>query len=147
MMSAKPSKVALRDDTQQYAQLMTNIDSIVWEMDARTYQFSFVSRQAEPLLGYPVSQWLTPGFWVDHLHPDDRDCVLKNCLRVTHDQRSLDLEYRMTAADGRTVWLRNSVTAIVQADEVTQLRGVMVDITDHKRPEQTLRASEARFRV
>jgi PAS domain S-box-containing protein len=147
MMSTTPSKVALLDDTQQYEQLITNIDSIVWEMDVRTYQFTFVSQQAEPLLGYPLSQWLTPGFWVDHLDPDDRDCVLENCLRVTRDQRSLDLEYRMTAADGRTVWLRNSVTAIMQADEVTQLRGVMVDMTDHKRPEQTLRASEARFRV
>ena len=146
-MSITPSKVTFLEGAQRYEQLMANIDSIVWEMDVRTFQFTFVSQQAEPLLGYPLSQWLTPGFWVDHLHPDDRDWVLENCLRVTRDQRSRHLDYRMTATDGRTVWLRNSMTAVVQADEVTQLRGVIVDITDHKRTEQTLRASEARFRA
>ena len=34
------------------------IDSIVWEIDARTFQFSFVSKKAERLLGYPVERWL-----------------------------------------------------------------------------------------
>jgi hypothetical protein len=35
MMSTTPSKLALLEDTQQYEQLTTNIDSIVWEMDVR----------------------------------------------------------------------------------------------------------------
>jgi two-component system, cell cycle sensor histidine kinase and response regulator CckA len=147
MTSATPNKVALPDDPQQCEQSMANIDSIIWEMDAPTFQFTFVSQQAEPLLGYALSQWLTPRFWVDHLHPDDREWVVETYLRGTRDKRSLHLEYRMTAADGRTVWLRNSVTTVVEPGEVTQLRGVIVDITDYKRTEQILRASEARFRA
>jgi PAS domain S-box-containing protein len=132
-----------RDARQQYEQLVASIDGIVWEADAQTYRFTFVSRQAEQLLGYPLEQWLTPGFWVDHLHPDDRDWALKFWLRATREKRGDVLEYRMTAADGRTVWLRDVVHVDAEGDVATKLRGVMVDVTERKRVEAALRQREA----
>lgn len=66
-------ELALRRSERRYAELIDSLDSIVWEADARTFRFTFVSRQAERLLGYPVERWLTePEFWITHLHPDDR---------------------------------------------------------------------------
>jgi PAS domain-containing protein len=56
------------------------------------------------------------------------------------------LEYRIMAADGRTVWLRDMVTVVVEHKQAVTLRGVMVDITQRKRAEETLRESEERFR-
>jgi len=36
-------------------------------------RFTFVSNQAERLLGYPIADWLgQPDFWSDHIHPGDR---------------------------------------------------------------------------
>ena len=52
--------------------LVQSIDGIVWEADARTLRFTFVSAQAERLLGFPVADWSEPDFWVKHLHPDAR---------------------------------------------------------------------------
>ena len=40
---------------QNLAELIGTIDGIVWEADAATFRFTFVSAQAERLLGYPVS--------------------------------------------------------------------------------------------
>jgi PAS domain S-box-containing protein len=131
------------DAQQQYEQLVASINGIVWEVDAQTFLFTFVSRQAERLLGYPLEQWRTPGFWVDHLHPEDRDWALECCLRATCEKRSHECEYRMIAADGRTVWLRNVVSVAVEEDVATKLRGVMIDITERKRVEAALRQREA----
>ena len=127
-------------DGSHYAELVASVDGIVWELDARSQQFTFVSNQAERLLGYPRQEWYRPGFWVDHLHPDDRLWASQFCERATAERRNHDFEYRMIAADGRTVWLRDIVNVMVDAGHVTRLRGVMVDITEQKRAEEAQRA-------
>jgi CHASE1-domain containing sensor protein len=105
------SEERLRQSEQQVAGLVNHVDGIVWEVDARTLTFNFVSRQAERLLGYPLNCWLDePTFWQDHLHPDDREASIEYCLSSTRRGEPHDFEYRMIAADGRVVWLRDLVT-------------------------------------
>lgn len=132
---------------KRYEQLVATVDGIVWEADARTFQFTFVSQQAERLLGYPVSQWLEePDFWSNHLHPDDRQAAVQFCLEATKACQNHDFEYRMIAQDGRVVWLRDIVTLVIENGVPVTLRGIMVDITHQKKAEESLRASEARYR-
>src|SRR5215813_5101484 len=58
---------------QRFADLVNSVEGIVWKADTETFQFLFVSQQAERILGYPTERWLNePTFWKDHLHPDDR---------------------------------------------------------------------------
>ena len=118
----------------RFRDLVDSVDGIVWEADATTLQFSFVNRQAERILGYPSERWLSdPTFWEDHLHPEDRAWVLR-------DKRDHDLEYRMIAADGRVVWIRDHISAGLDGDRPTRRRGVMVDITELKRAEEDRQA-------
>src|ERR1041385_9158751 len=124
-----------RSPRQRYEQLVASIDGIVWEADAQTFQFTFVSEQAERLLGYPLERGLGPGFWADHLHPDDRDRTVELCRRATRQLRKHDFEYRMIAADGRVVWLRDIVTVAAKGGVPVDLCGVMVDITERKQAE------------
>jgi PAS domain S-box-containing protein len=132
----------------QYEALVASLDGIVWEADAATFQFSFVSQQAERLLGYPVAQWLAePNFWKDHLHPEDREWAVALCVAATQQQSAHDLEYRMLAADGRAVWLRDLVSVVVENDRATTLRGIMVDISRRKETEAALRESQERLHL
>ncbi len=147
-MSNQPNGTSRRRDAQQqYQQLVASIDGIVWEADARTFQFTFVSQQAERLLGYPLDEWFTPGFWAEHIHPEDRAWAVEFCLRATREKRKHDFEYRMLAADGRTVWLRDIVSVAVEGGEAATLRGIMVDVTEQKRTEQALVESEELYRL
>src|SRR3989454_3545355 len=124
----------------RFGDLVNSVEGIVWEADATTLQFSFVSNQAERILGYPVERWLSdPTFWKDHLHPEDREWALPFCEKATGEKRDEDFEYRMIAADGSVVWLRNLMTVVREGDRPAQLRGVMVDITERKRTEQNRR--------
>jgi len=129
----------VRERTGRFRDLVNSVEGIVWEADAATFQFSFVSDQAERILGYPVERWLSePTFWKDHIHPHDREWAVPFCERATGENRDHDFEYRMIAADGRTVWLHDLVTVVVDDGRATQLRGVMVDITGRKHAETAL---------
>lgn len=65
-------------DSQQILDLVDNLDAIVWEAEAGTMAFTFVGGRAEAILGYPIRKWLEePGFWGKHIHPQDRERVVR----------------------------------------------------------------------
>jgi two-component system, LuxR family, sensor kinase FixL len=124
----------------RFRDLVNSIEGIVWEADAVTFKFLFVSKQAERILGYPIKRWLSEAtFWKDHIHPDDREWAVNFCVTATAEKRDHDFEYRMIAAEGQIVWLRDLVTVVVEGDRATRIRGVMVDITQRKQADEALR--------
>lgn len=140
----KRAEGALQASNRQYRELVDSIDGIVWEMDVKSFRFTFVSQRAERLLGYPAARWLhEPAFWQDHLHPDDRSWALEFCEKATREMRNHEFPYRFIAADGRIVWLRDLVTVIVEDGVPVKLRGVMLDITQQKGAEDKLRTLHA----
>jgi len=143
----KRADAALRHSQEAYAELVNTVNGIVWEADANTFEFSFVSQQAEHFLGYPVERWINePTFWKDHIHPDDQTWAVDYCITCTREKKAHEFEYRMIAADEQIVWLRDIVTVIVENDQPVTLRGIMVDITAQKQAKETLRLSEERFK-
>src|SRR5262249_43908665 len=109
---------------------------IPWEADALTWRFTYVGPQAVEVLGYPLEAWDEPDFWAQHIHPDDREGVLGFCREASERRLEYDLEYRMVAADGRTVWLHDVVTVLHDAGESNQHRGFLLDITDHRHAQE-----------
>ena len=125
----------------QYEGLVNSIDGIVWEVDAQTFQFTFVSKQAQELLGYATSEWITQhDFWSKHIHPDDREWAVTFCEDAIRRNEDYEFEYRMIAADGHQVWLKDIVAVISENGHPVTLRGVMIDITKRKRLEEHLEA-------
>jgi PAS domain S-box-containing protein len=144
----KPKESAFRNIETSFSDLVNSLNAIVWRADVRTFRTTFVSRQAEKMLGYPIHCWLdTPTFWVDHIYPEDTERVLAFSAQAVAEKRNHNFEYRMIASDGSIIWLRNIVTVIVVNNEPAELLGVSVDVTDFKRMEESLRDSEERLRM
>lgn len=135
----KKAEQEIRQSKERYHTLMNSVDGIVWEADTETFAFSFVSEKAERLLGYPIERWINePDFWKEHIYEDDRTWAVNYCALCTREGKSHQFEYRMIAADGRIVWLKDIVAVIVENDRPVRLSGIMVDITETKKMEAVL---------
>jgi PAS domain S-box-containing protein len=143
------SRNALFEAEKEVRDLVGSLDAIVWQANASTLQATYVSDGAERLLGYPTDQWRSQkGFWHDYVHPDDRQRVLVSMKSAVQSGRTVSLEYRMMAADGRIHWVRDYV---YPGGNLTarsnRLRGVTVDVTESRYAHEALLESEQRFRT
>jgi PAS domain S-box-containing protein len=131
----------LRKKTQSEERLQGMFDStdgILWEADANTFVFTYISPSAERLLGYSTDEWLQPGFWVDHIHPDNRNWAVEYCQQQTQCGLAHDFDYKFICKDGSTIWLRDIVSVIKEEGKPRWLRGLMIDISAQKLLEQKL---------
>jgi PAS domain S-box-containing protein len=123
-----------------YQRLMETTQAIPWEMDPASWCFTHMGPQIVALLGYPLEQWYTDNFWLDHLHPDDRSWAPTFCKQAAAKGQDHELEYRMLAADGRSVWIRDVVSVVVEADGSRKLQGFLFDISQRKHVEGAMQA-------
>ena len=133
------SRLQVRQSQWQYQELVESLEGIIWRADVATLEYSYVSEQAETILGYPVDRWLHQASFRDtYLHPEDRLKVISAYQQAAQDRERHRLEYRMIAADGREVWFHDCVHSVLEDGHGTELVGVMVDITDRKNAETAL---------
>ena len=108
----------LQASQRSYEDLVNTIDGLVWEQE----------------------RWLRePGFWLSRVHPDDRTSAVSYWEAVVARRGSGESQYRMLAADGRTIWVRDHYSVLVDRDQAVTLRGVLVDISSMKRTEEFTR--------
>lgn len=128
--------------------LLGMLNVIVWELDAATFQCVMVSQRAQTMLGYGAEQWqAAPQSWVALVHPADRARVLACCAAAVSSGHDQTIEYRMCAADGRTLSFRVTLHLLrSDAGAPARLQGVMLDLTERKQLAAALHESETRFR-
>jgi PAS domain S-box-containing protein len=125
--------LALDRSQQKMEALVHSIDGVVWECTPDTFQFTFVSRQSERLLGYTPDQWLAePTFWQAHIHPEDRQRAVETCHQAVAQGAPYHYDYRMLAADGRVVWIRESGSLLLDKGHPVAIRGLFQDISAQK---------------
>ncbi len=140
----KQQREALRRSAQASAKrfydLVQGLDAIVWEYDVLEQQFSFVSQQAESILGHRVEQWRDDKNFLSNLiHPDDRRRAMEIYSKVLERLESQESIYRARHAEGHYVWIRDTIRVVRDGQaRPIQLRGVMVDVTAHKEAEERL---------
>ncbi|MFQ5989544.1 MAG: PAS domain S-box protein, partial [Candidatus Methylomirabilales bacterium] len=134
----------LHESREHFRRLVETINVIPWEADLETWRFTYVGPQAVRILDYPLERWFGDDFWVDHIHPEDREYAVNFCLEASSHRDGFEFEYRMVAADGRVVWLRDLVTVVSGETGKKMLRGFMIDITERKRLEKEILEVSAR---
>lgn len=115
----------------RYLDLIDDLDAIVWERDAATLQFTYVNRRGEEILGFSAKQWIeNPDFWARRVHPEDRELALAFHRAAAAQGSAHECEYRVVAADGHIVWLREIITPVRDASgKPARLRGLMLEVT------------------
>ena len=137
--------VSLRDVTKRHQheerlrQAEAKYRTLVEQLPLATYvnsiglplRTTYMSPQIERMLGYPVSKWLEPDFFVSVLHEEDRERVSAEVTRTHETGETFRMEYRVKAADGRIVWVLDETVAVRDAEyHPIMLQGCLVDVTD-----------------
>jgi PAS domain S-box-containing protein len=143
----KQAEERLRESEENFRRLVESTAAVIWEANIETWLFTYVGPQAVKLLGYPLEHWYEKDFWVSHIHPDDRERAIDTCLTMSQTAEEFEFEYRMIRASGDIVWVHDIVNCQHHNGKPKQLRGLMLDITERKHSEQTIRESEERFRT
>ena len=101
----------------------------------------YVSPRVEQVFGYSQADWRTRGYFETVVHPDDRERVMTfAAAESTPSSGRYSIEYRVIAADGRVVWVRDDHWVVRNTDgSPRHIQGFMLDIT-----EQTLAGAEVR---
>ncbi|MGE0274289.1 MAG: PAS domain S-box protein [Nitrospiraceae bacterium] len=119
----------------------------LWEVDLRTGRLSWSDAYYE-LFGLDRGTRPALGDWLARVHPDDREIMRARHDQIMTDRQDHDLEYRMQLPDGTVRWVQRK--GQIDRDEQgrpVRLSGITFDITERKRGEETLRASEERWQL
>jgi PAS domain S-box-containing protein len=131
---------------RQLAQTCEFVGAILWRAEPGTLRFSYVSAQAQVILGYWLERWMDEtNFWKKHLLPADRERVASVCEKIFGERRKRDFEFRMISAHGQIVWFHAAADVTEEHGRPPQLVGVMNDITELKRAEERIRELTSRL--
>ncbi len=140
---------ALRESHRRFELLLSATSAITYSARAGgDFGATYISPNVRDVLGWDSREFLADSaFWIDHLHPDDRASILSESVKLL-TSGSNQTEYRFLHRDGSYRWM-HSAARVVRDDAGTPIEivGYMIDVTDHKRAEESLRRSEANFRV
>jgi hypothetical protein len=115
------------------SEILDNVDAAVWTVALAAMKFTSVNRHAEQLLGYSPEHWKEASFWMDRVHPADRDWVAQSYQRAIDREEAHVCEFRAVAADGRIVWLRERARVVADSEgRPSGLIGVSIDVTERR---------------
>lgn len=136
---------ALRDSEYRFRNLnqqlpvgvfLVDIEGRCQYVNERWCQISGLT--AEQAVGMP---------WMRFVHPDEREQVLRDWRTAVEQESGFAADHRFRGPSGRVAWLSTHIVPLRdRASRIVSYLGVNVDIAGFKRTEETLRASETRFR-
>jgi PAS domain S-box-containing protein len=139
---------SVRESQERFRQLAEHIREVFWMTDATKQHMLYISSGYEEIWGRSCeSLYASPQSWLDAIHPDDRARVLD---AVTHKQAAgtYNEQYRILRSDGAIRWICDRAFPIRNSSGIVyRIVGFAEDITDHKRVQESLRASEERLEL
>jgi PAS domain S-box-containing protein len=136
--------------TDRFGLAVAAVDGLVYDVDIATGTV-VRSDGLFRLFGYdPEAAEGTVAWWEERIHPDDRTVCFASARQALADpsQAQYEVEYRLRHRDGHDVLVSDRALILRDEDgQAVRLVGTMCDITQRRRMEEALRASEERHRI
>lgn len=136
------SEHALRESEERFRQLAENINEVFWMTDPNRGTILYISPAYETIWGRTCqSLYATPRNWMDAVHPEDRERMIKVAARQT--QGGYHEIYRIIRPDGTLRWVRDRAFPIRDAGgQVYRMVGTAEDITERRQLEEQFRQAQ-----
>jgi PAS domain S-box-containing protein len=137
--------LAQSEDGLHRAQLMAKLAHVITGPDGSFEQWS---ETLPRLVGVEPAQLpRTTRAWLDIVHPDDQSLFRGTAVEASVKKLRVELEYRLHRADGEWINVRQTMEPIkAGATSGSRWFNTLQDVTAQRQTEESLRASESRFR-
>lgn len=86
--------------------------------------------------------------FLDSVHPDDRELVKRSVNAALYERKPYSIDRRVILPDGLVRFVHEEAEVIFDDTErPIQMNGIVHDITERKQAEETIRISEAKYRL
>ena len=149
-MERKRTLENLRLSNERFNTVVKATNDAIWDWDILSNKVFMVGDNYKVLFGYDIVDSYTPdGFLEEIIHPDDRDRVMTKRWKLIREggASKWEDEYRVLRSNGEYAHVHNRGHLIFSADQrPMRMIGAIQDITERKRSEATILASEEKYR-
>lgn len=120
----------LREANEQLLNINRAAHNAIWEWDMRTGNI-FRNEHLLEMIGYPVEKTMDLDWWLDHVHPDDRE-RLKTTISDAAQRRQMSWEesYRFKCADSGYKYIVDSGFVVYEKNQPVKMIGSLKDVTE-----------------
>ncbi len=145
----KKHEMSIMDSEQRLRLALESAKEGIWDINFISGNI-FTNREWVSMLGYDTEKIrYNFDFWIDLIHPEDRDRVVESLNEHLYGKSSFyESVYRIKKKNGEWIWILDH-GKIVERDEsgkAIRAIGTKMDITDRKILEEKLQESEEKFR-
>lgn len=140
------SESAIKASEARFRQIADTVREGFFIAGADALSYIYLNPAYASILGFSEEALYDDGrHWFENIHPGDQDRIAVGLSQELQGQ-IFDAEYRFVRPDGEIRWLRSQGFPVPDdSGMITQVVGILEDITDRKRVEIALRESERRY--
>ncbi|MHB9140447.1 MAG: PAS domain S-box protein [Paludibacter sp.] len=140
----KNAEDALKESEAKFRDMANLLPQIVFEMDLNGV-ITYVNDQSVAILGYTNTELVGQKSVMVHV-PEERDRIVDLIQQKPSWTEIVDREYTMLRKDGTVFTALIYTNGILKDNNLIGFRGIIIDITDRKKVEEELLASELKYR-
>ncbi len=146
VVERKRAEEALKESQTKYKSLCQNIPGLIYR--ARPDWSTEIISNSKNICGYSIEEFNSGRVnWLDIIHPDDKEKVIKEAKSIRERPKNTVQEYRIADKEGKVRWVEDHKTSFFSDEGAFEgVDGVVFDITERKKTQELARASEERYR-
>ena len=144
---SKKSVEELKVAHAQIEQMLAHSPAMIYahRIDGETIVPVSVSANFTEILGYQVTEVLSYEWWLDALHPDDRERAVAGVAEMFSAGFS-NSEYRVRHKNGEYRWIEDNRRVLSDgANKNSRIVGVWIDVTERHESEAAMREIESNY--
>jgi len=141
----RKAEEALQESEERYRSLVEAAPDVIYTLSAEDGSLTSLNPAFETLTGWSRAEWLGKPF-MGIVHPDDRSAAVETFQKALRGEAPPLYQLRVLSKSGEYLVGEFTSTPLMKGGKVVGELGIARDITERKRAEKALQASEAHYR-